>query len=459
MFLKNFLICLTFFVSCLRIVGAEVNIICTTDLHGHLEAMPSLAAVINSFGKNTLKIDVGDTLSGTLLSDSLGGRPMISLLNLMKFDVWVPGNHDFEQGYSVFEKRISEFRGTVLGIQWHWRNIRPAGWKMFHINGVKIAVIGATDPAMPWRILPGIDGVFNDTTESVAAVLPEIMAQKPHVIVLAYHNGEYAKYGSIYAIARRFPCIDLILGGHSHQEVIGKRIRKSYFVQAGAHGAAVALIKIKVDDRTGKLLRIESALLHPDPEETDFSVNTLCLRWLKDEARMAEKVVAETQELYRLPSRRDKFSRLGNLGAEALLKMTGADGSCFSLAETKKTDIQRKNSKGKYVITEGRLFDMFSFTNRICLIEVERDDLAEFEMYVREFSRKRKRRYFFAGAIKMDKKGKLSCSKDKFILAVSDYVLTSLPVLQRKLEIRGKWSVVPGLFERDVMRRALKNCR
>ena len=59
----------------------------------------------------------------------------------------------------------------------------------------------------------------------------------------------------------------------------------------------------------------------------------------------------------------------------------------------------------------------------------------------------------------MDKKGKLSCSKDKFVLAVSDYVLTSLPVLQRKLEIRGKWSVVPGLFERDVIRRALKNCR
>ena len=459
MLLKRFLICLTFFIFCLRIIGAEVNIICTTDLHGRFNAMPSLAAVINSYSKNTLKIDVGDTLSGTLLSDSLGGQPMISLLNLMKFDVWVPGNHDFEQGYSVLEKRISEFRGTVLGIQWHWRNIRPAGWKMFLINGVKIAVIGATDPAMPWRILPGIDGVFKDTTESVAAVLPEIMAQKPHVIVLAYHNGEYSRYGSVYSISRRFPCIDLILGGHSHQEVIGKRIRKTYFVQAGAHGAAVALIKIKVDDRTGKLARIESAMLYPEAEETDALVKTQCRLWQEREARMAEKIVVQTLELYRLPIRKDRFSRLGDLGVTALLKASCADGACFSLAETKTPDFQRRNSLGKYVINEGRLFDLFPYTNRICLIEVERDDLAEFEMSVREFSRKRKRRYFFAGAIQMDKKGKLSCSKDKFVLAVSDYVLTSLPVLQRKLEMRGKWSVVPGLFERDVIRRALKNCR
>ena len=457
--LKKFWICLPFLIFCLTINGAEAEIICTTDLHGHCHAIPSLAAAIGSSGENALKIDVGDTLSGTLLSDSMGGKPMISLLNLMSFDVWVPGNHDFEQGYSVLEKRISEFRGTVLGIQWHWRNIRPAGWKMFCRNGIKIAVIGATDPVMPWRILPGTDGVFKDTTESVAAVLPEIMAQKPHVIVLAYHNGEYSRYGRVYAISRRFPCIDLILGGHSHQEVAGKRIHKTYFVQAGAHGAAVARIKIKVDDRTGKLVRIESGMLHPAPDETDARIMAQCRQWQDDEARMAEKIVAETQDLYRLPVRKDKFSRLGELGAAALLKISGADGVCFSLAETKNPLVQRRNSQGKYVINEGRLFDMFPYTNRICLIEVERDDLAEFEMSVRDFSRKRKRRYFFAGAIQMDKNGKLSCSKDKFILAVSDYVLTSLPVLQRKLNLRGKWSVVPGLFERDVMRRALQTCR
>ena len=202
--LKRFLICFAFLVFCRTAAGAEVNIFYTTDLHGHFKAMPSLAAVIGSCGENTLKIDVGDTLSGTLLSDSKGGEPMITLLNQMKFDIWVPGHHDFEQGYSVLEKRISEFRGTVLGIQWNWRRIRPAGWKMFNINGVKIAVIGATDPAMPLRVLPGIDGVFKDTTDSIGAVIPQILAQKPHVIVLAYHNGEFSKYGSDFSTVNLF---------------------------------------------------------------------------------------------------------------------------------------------------------------------------------------------------------------------------------------------------------------
>ena len=457
--LKRFLICFAFLVFCRTAAGAEVNIFYTTDLHGHFKAMPSLAAVIGSCGENTLKIDVGDTLSGTLLSDSKGGEPMITLLNQMKFDIWVPGNHDFEQGYSVLEKRISEFRGTVLGIQWHWRRIRPAGWKMFNINGVKIAVIGATDPAMPLRVLPGIDGVFKDTTDSICAVIPQILAQKPHVIVLAYHNGEFSKYGSVYAVSRRYPCIDLILGGHSHQEVIGKKIGKTYFVQAGAHGSAVARIKIKVNDRTGSLERIESAMLYPDPEETDPQISELCRKWQKEEKLLSGKFAAATRKLYRLPVRNDKFSRLGELGAEALMKATGADGSCFSLAETKNPAFQRRNSRGRYVIDEGILFSMFPFTNRICLIEVEKEDLAELEVLIRDFSRKRKRRYFFAGTIRMDQQGKLNSSKDKFILAVTDYVLTSLPVFQRKLEMRGKWSVLPGVFERDIMRRALKNCR
>ena len=459
MFLKIFVIFLTGLMCCCVAVGAELDIICTTDLHGNYQKMPALAAVIKSFGENTVKIDVGDTLTGTLLSDFSGGEPMIKLLNELKYDVWVPGNHDFELGYSALEKRIGEFKGTVLGIQWHWKNLRPAAWKMFNKNGIKVAVIGAADPAMPYRILPGIDGIFKDTTAVIEKEIFQIMKQKPHVILLAYHNGEYSKYGSVYSMCRRFPGIDVILGGHSHKEVRGKKIRKSYFVQAGAHGACVARIKIKVDDKTDKVLRIESGIFYPDFRKNDPAVESLCKKWREEEKLKENVLVAATGKLYRLPVKKDKFSRLGELGAGALLKATGADAALFSLREAKNQMFQHKNSLGKFIINERILFEMFPFTNRICLIEVEKADLPELEMSIREYARKQKRKYFCAGVLKMDQKGRLESSESKFVLAVTDYVLTSMPALQRKLQEPAKWSVVPGVFERDIMRNALKSCR
>lgn len=458
MSLKIFFTCLACLLYCIA-GSAELDIICTTDLHGNYQKMPALAAVIKSFGDNTVKIDVGDTLTGTLLSDSLGGEPMIKLLNALKYDVWIPGNHDFELGYSALEKCVREFNGTVLGIQWHWKNIRPSGWKMFNKNGIKVAVIGATDPAMPFRTLPGIDGVFKDTTAMIEKEYFHILEQKPHVILLAYHNGEYSKYGSVYSMCRRFPGIDVILGGHSHKEVRGKKIRKSYFVQAGALGSCVARIKIKVDDKTDKVLRIESGIFYPDQLKTDPAVKLLCQKWSEMEKLKGKTPVTATEKLYRLPVKKDKFSRLGELGAGALLKTTGADAALFSLREVKKQMFQYKNSQGKFIVNERILFGLFPFTNRICLIEVEKEDLTELEMSIREYTRKQKRRYFCAGALMMDKKGRLESSKPKFTLAVTDYVLTSFPVLRRKLQERGKWSVVPGSFERDIMRNALKSCR
>ena len=459
MFVKAFVIFFTSLICCCVAVSAELDIICTTDLHGNYQKMPALAAVIKSFGENTLKIDVGDTLTGNLLSDSLGGEPMIKLLNELKYDVWVPGNHDFELGYSALEKRIGEFNGTVLGIQWHWKNLRPAAWKMFNKNGIKVAVIGATDPAMPYRVLPGIDGVFKDTTAMIEKEIFNILEQKPHVILLAYHNGEYSKYGSVYSMCRRFPGIDVILGGHSHKEVRGRKIRKSYFVQAGAHGSCVVRIKIKVDDKTDKVLRIESGIFYPDPRKTDPAVEALCQKWSDEEKIKGNLPFAATGQLYRLPVRKDKFSRLGELGAGALLKATGADAALFSLREVKNQMFQRKNSQGKFIINERILFGMFPFTNRICLIEVEKADLPELGMSMQEYARKQKRKYFCSGALKMDKKYRLESTKTKFVLAVTDYVLTSMPVLQRKLQEPGRWSVVPGVFERDIMRNALKSCR
>ena len=316
---------------CFGLAGAELDILCTSDLHGHFEKMPALAAVLRSVDGKTLKIDTGDTLMGTLYSDLRGGEPMIRLLNFLRFDVWVPGNHDFEAGYEAFSSRVKEFEGVTLGAHWRWRDVVPVKWKMFEINGVRAAVIGATDPAMPWRVLPGTDGVFEDVTKSIGRIMPEILAARPHVVILAFHNGMYSKYANLYELCRTCPEIDLILGGHSHKEIAGHKVRHAYFVQAGCHGACAAHVKVKVDDASGRIIRIESALLYPGDGACDGETARLCDDFAREQRQIASRRIAVAPLCCEWPEKNGRPADLGRFFAASLLDAAGADAALVSL--------------------------------------------------------------------------------------------------------------------------------
>ncbi|MBQ7207587.1 MAG: metallophosphoesterase [Lentisphaeria bacterium] len=440
---------------CFGLAGAELDILCTSDLHGHFEKMPALAAVLRSFGGKTLKIDTGDTLTGTLYSDLCGGKPMIRLLNHLRFDVWVPGNHDFEVGYEAFSSRVKEFEGVTLGAHWHWRDVVPVKWKLFEINGVRAAVIGATDPAMPRRVLPGTDGVFDDVTKSIGRIMPEILAARPHVVILAFHNGMYSKYANLHELCRTYPEIDLILGGHSHKEVAGHRLRHAYFVQAGCHGACAAHVKVKVDDATGRIVRIESALLHPREDARDEETARLCDGFFLDQREIASRRIAATSLNCRWPGKNGRPAELGRFFAASLLDAAGADAALVSLP-VRRTDGGEEPVSGRFVLTEGILYRLFPFRNRVCTVIVTREDLTELGRFIRENGKKRKMRHYFAGCIRLNEEGVPVMKPEKCVLAVTDHTLVSTPVLREKLGSLGLWRVLPGRFDRDIVRRAFR---
>lgn len=74
---------------------------------------------------------------------------MISLLNELEYDVWVPGNHDFEFGPEPLVSAAREFRGATLGAEFARDGFRPGAWTLLARNGYRIAVTGMTDPKMP----------------------------------------------------------------------------------------------------------------------------------------------------------------------------------------------------------------------------------------------------------------------------------------------------------------------
>ncbi|HET7512113.1 MAG TPA: metallophosphoesterase, partial [Chthoniobacterales bacterium] len=96
---------------------ARISVIHTTDLHGHV--LPTLdyggRADLGGFARcatqialwregnpNSLLIDVGDVYQGTQFSLNDQGASMIDLFNLLRYDAWIIGNHEFDWGMEPF---------------------------------------------------------------------------------------------------------------------------------------------------------------------------------------------------------------------------------------------------------------------------------------------------------------------------------------------------------------------
>ena len=254
----------------------EITVIHTTDTHGRiygnsngwLKAAPAIRQEITAAGGagNCLLIDCGDLMEGTPESAFSSGAIMVKILNEFAYDVWVPGNHDFDFGSDALKMNISRFRGDALAANVEsptlTGTIKP--WRIFEKNNLKIAVIGMTTPNLLnylWRPESGrlqVSGIESSLGRIIAAV----RQSKPDIIVLAIHHGQYSKDTTLYDLTMKYPEIDLILGGHTHQDVSGMKIgRNCWFAQAGHAAECFGKINIAWDDEAKKIIRISSVLI------------------------------------------------------------------------------------------------------------------------------------------------------------------------------------------------------
>lgn len=430
--------------------GAELEILSTTDLHGRLETMPQLGYALRSGGKEALRIDCGDTVQGSSISRHSGGEAMIAMLNLYGYDIWVPGNHDYEFGRDTLLGLVRSFRGTVLAADW----VEPPAvqWKLFERNGVRCAVIGMSEPKMAQRVLPEDGFRFRGAYSTLAALMPEVRAVRPDVVVLAWHNGLYSSVGSLATFLRDFPEIDLVLGAHSHEEHPGQRVGHAWYVQPGAHAAAVARIRIEVNDDTRKILRIRSELLRPDPERPDPEALRLLEPYRADWRQESFRPFVRLKEPLRQPREREYGSAFGRIGGEALRRATGAEAALFAV---------RSGSRvlGPEVTREA-LFRLLPYENRVCTIALSRKELRRFAEEQFELAKRWKRIPVFTGVtVSVSRAGKVADVKapERLTLALTDYTLVSSRVLKPLLAEPGReWKVFPfterEAFERELLR-------
>ena len=341
------LLCFRYLILCLLLLGTfhisgrelSLRIIQTTDLHGSIEhgRLARTAALVeretSSAGgpERTLRIDCGDLIQGSYAMTLPEGRAlMVQVLNQLGFDVFVPGNHDFEFGSAMLLPLLREFRGSVLALNLDWPGAPIRPWQCFRRNDLNVAVIGIAYPGLKRMFLPSILGRVRplSVTEQLERIVPEVMRARPDVIVLALHAGEQTRLGtgSLHDLIRKYPQIDLVLCGHSHQPEAGAAIgRSSWRMQAPAYANGIAVADITFDTEKKRIVSLKSRIARIERVSEHAGIKKLIRSVSNRSFRHSRRPVADLPFALRPPEKQEHSTPLTELYGKAIMAASGAE--------------------------------------------------------------------------------------------------------------------------------------
>ncbi|HEY4284205.1 MAG TPA: bifunctional UDP-sugar hydrolase/5'-nucleotidase, partial [Chthoniobacterales bacterium] len=303
-----------------------ISILHTTDLHGHI--LPTFDYERNSDrgglarcatqirrwrqeNPSSILIDVGDVDQGTEVSLRSQGALMIDLLNYLKYDAWVVGNHEFDWGLECFEQALKKSNMPVLaanmsmegkpacefpGTSHPFAQIQPFILK--EITGIKLAIIGVTTPGMQFWLWPdftrGVD--FRHPVEPVRSAIAKAKSEGANAIVLTGHMGLKNRTGgddfanTVMALTSEFPEIVVFIAGHTHQDIPNRLTNGVLFTQADHFGIHVGRVDLLFDRNSKKLLRRQAIC---ELMDNRFALDGAIISRAKPQLAESEKALSE----------------------------------------------------------------------------------------------------------------------------------------------------------------------
>ena len=186
---------------------------------------------------------------------------MVRALEWLRYDAWCLGNHDFDWGTDTLTNLLATTPLTVLAANMEPAPARIQPFCIKEVAGLRVAIVGMTNPLIPKWTRPEILGAFQfpPAVEALARILPIVRAEKPDVLLFLIHEGLRPAGddagNEIHAIARRFTEFDAILGGHLHEIVLAPRGLNTLFIEAGCHGNAVGRVDLVFNTDQHKVTR------------------------------------------------------------------------------------------------------------------------------------------------------------------------------------------------------------
>ncbi|CAN5294612.1 5'-nucleotidase C-terminal domain-containing protein [soil metagenome] len=383
----------------------DLVIAATTDVHGRVRGwnyetsredlsrgLSRAATVVDSVRAaapgRVILLDAGDLLQGNSLtyvaarvSPSGTPHPVIAAMNAMHYDAAAVGNHEFNYGVPFLERAIAQASFPFLAANAYRPNGEHAfpAWAIVTRGGVKVGIVGATTPgSMVWdrdnlkdRLL------IRDIVPAVRQAVSEVRAAGADVVLVSMHSGldGASSYDTVTAgvasenvaarVAREVGGIDLIVYGHSHQEVGDTLINGVLLMQPKNWATSVAVAHlglVRADGHwsvAGKQSRVIQSASHPEQQNVlaaTAAAHAATRKWVAEP-------LGRTEVAWRADSARVVDTPLIDFILDVERKATGAD-----LASTAAFSLDASLDSGS--ITAARMQALYPYDNTLRAIRI-----------------------------------------------------------------------------------------
>ena len=330
-----------------------------------------VADSIRKSAPHVLMLDAGDVMTGNPITERMyrnaSGGALFAMMNMIGYDAWCPGNHDFDISQDNLRAlaAIARFPAVCANIV-NDRDEYPAGNRPFVVierGGLKVGVIGLMSQELYSLVnqnnLTGIKVLPPAAT--LQRFIDELDPQTDLLIALTHEGVEDDS-----VLATAVTGLDIIVGGHSHTRLRKpKTVNGVIIVQTGSNAENLGELSVTVEnDRVtsyeGKLIQLWARGNRP-PSPVSKLADSMQTEINKEYS----EVIATLKEGW---TRGDGQSAVGTFIAEAQRTAAGADVGFMN-----NYGIRRDVPAGP--LTKKSLFEVLPFRNILTTFQLSGKEL------------------------------------------------------------------------------------
>ena len=327
------LLCSLFALSAVSTAMAQevnIKILGTSDIHGRVVPWSYGADVEDKSGsyaqiatyvkdvrknnKNVVLVDVGDAIQDNQVDVFAKDKkyykdhPIPKVLNEMKYDVFVLGNHEFNFGMKALDEILKDIKAKKLTANFYYKKNDKRyidATTIIEKDGVKLGIIGLSTPmSAKFEEDTGNlkDMKFTSPTEEARTQVEKLKAKGVDAIIVIAHMGidneNKIPDTGMRDVINAVDGIDVVIAGHMHKDVPSETIKNTLITEPHRYGTVVSEVDLTFDindKKEVKLVKKESKTVPVKALEADKKIAEIYKPYHEKLRELNNVVIGQTE--------------------------------------------------------------------------------------------------------------------------------------------------------------------
>lgn len=327
------LLCSLFALSAVSTAMAQevnIKILGTSDIHGRVVPWSYGADVEDKSGsyaqiatyvkdvrknnKNVVLVDVGDAIQDNQVDVFAKDKkyykdhPIPKVLNEMKYDVFVLGNHEFNFGMKALDEILKDIKAKKLTANFYYKKNDKRyidATTIIEKDGVKLGIIGLSTPmSAKFEEDTGNlkDMKFTSPTEEARTQVEKLKEKGVDAIIVIAHMGidneNKIPDTGMRDVINAVDGIDVVIAGHMHKDVPSETIKNTLITEPHRYGTVVSEVDLTFDindKKEVKLVKKESKTVPVKELEADKKIAEIYKPYHEKLRELNNVVIGQTE--------------------------------------------------------------------------------------------------------------------------------------------------------------------